>query len=110
VPYPLGRLCQEVSEPVQSFDVTRTNGHGLVGPREAFVIAAHHLDCAGDILLNTSSFLGTSGKVRVAHPDTRNDDGPVDEAADVGNLALMVSEVAARLTVVKLSRKRRGGP
>ena len=110
VAYLLGRLCQEASELVQSFDVSRTNGHGLVGPREAFVIAAHHLDAAADVLLNTSSMLGTRGRVRIAHPDTRNDDGPADEAADVANLCLMISEVSRRLGVVRLPRERRTDP
>jgi len=105
VQYLLSRLCEEVAELVEEFDVERTNGSTLVGPREAFAIAAHHLRCAAEILSTKTTFLGTRGAPRRRHPHTTNGSGVEEEAADVANFAMMIAEVGGKLPVVALRER-----
>jgi len=72
----LARLCEETAELVESFNPASA------GQRTSFAIAANHLRCAAEALDGFGPYV----KVRPT-ATTRA------EAADVGNFAMMISDI-----------------
>lgn len=85
--YLLSRLCEEVSELLELYDVDSTEPD-KVGPREAFAIAVSYTRYAADALRRLKGTL--PGRVRAKA-------GVESEAADVANFAMMIADVCGTI-------------
>jgi len=93
----LSHLCEETAELLNAFEVERTNTPDHVGPREAFMIAAHHLRCAASALSSIHGTIVTRGAVHLRHPDSSSESWADEEAADVANFAMMIADTVSRM-------------
>jgi len=96
----LSRMCDELVELLDCFDVERTNAPDRIGPREAFLIAQDHLRAAAGILRKHTGTHNTRGLARALAPDearhSRSTDGVLSEAADVANFAMILADVCSK--------------
>jgi len=97
----LSRLCDEMVELLDCFEVEPTSTPDRIGPREAFLIAQDHLRAAAGVLRKHVGTINTRGAVRALSQEqalhTRSaNEGLLSEAADVANFAMMIVDVCKR--------------
>lgn len=110
----LSRMCDEMVELLDCFEVERTNAPDRIGPREAFLIAQSHLRAAAEALRKHVGTHNTRGLARALSPDearysrSRND-GVLSEAADVANFSMMLADVCNKSSPGTKADTKTGG-
>lgn len=97
----LARICDELAELLDAFEVESTQPPDRTGPREAFVIAQHYVSAAAHVLRRLRGTINTRGNAYPLDDATaryaRSGQSTIAETADVGAFLMMLADVCRGL-------------